>query len=56
MEFARLPIISMVGVFVYAEVLDPAVFIGAAVIFAANFWNMRASQRAASRTTGSPLS
>jgi len=55
MEFARLPIISMVGVFVYAEVLDPAVFIGAAVIFAANFWNMRASQRAASRTTGSPL-
>lgn len=45
MEFARLPIIALVGVFVYAESLDPAVFLGAAVIFTANFWNMRASQR-----------
>ncbi|WP_323035682.1 DMT family transporter [Pararhodobacter sp.] len=45
MEFARLPIIALVGVVVYAETLDPAVFLGGAIIFAANFWNMRAGRR-----------
>ncbi|GAB4270715.1 MAG: DMT family transporter [Pararhodobacter sp.] len=41
MEFARLPIIALVGVALYAEPLDPMVFLGAAVIFAANVWNLR---------------
>lgn len=41
MEFARLPIIALVGMLVYSEALDPMVFLGAAVIFSANFWNMR---------------
>ena len=37
MEFLRLPVISIVGALVYAEALDPVVFIGAAVIFAATY-------------------
>ena len=49
MEFARLPIIALVGVAVYSEALDPMVFLGAAVIFAANFWNMRANRAVADR-------
>ena len=44
MEFARLPIITLVGMALYAEALDPMVFLGAAIIFAANFWNLRRSQ------------
>lgn len=41
MEFARLPIIALVGFWVYAEALDPLVFMGAAVIFSANYLNLR---------------
>ena len=41
MEFLRLPVIALVGVWVYAEALDPMVFLGGAVIFAANWWNLR---------------
>ncbi|MCB1398425.1 MAG: DMT family transporter [Rhodobacter sp.] len=43
MEFARLPIIALVGVWLYAEPLDPWVFVGAGIIFAANFLNLRNS-------------
>lgn len=42
MEFARLPIIAVVGVWLYGEPLDPLVFLGAAIIFTANFINLRA--------------
>ncbi|WP_068304637.1 DMT family transporter [Pararhodobacter sp. CCB-MM2] len=45
MEFIRLPIIALVGVALYNESLDPFVFIGAAIIFSANFANMRLSKR-----------
>lgn len=41
MEFARLPIIAFVGVWLYAEALDPWVFLGAAIIFSANYLNLR---------------
>ena len=44
MEFARLPVIALVGVWLYAEALDPLVFAGAALIFSANWWNMRAGR------------
>ncbi|NYS24904.1 DMT family transporter [Rhodobacteraceae bacterium 2376] len=44
MEFARLPVIALVGVWLYAEGLDPLVFLGAAIIFSANWWNMRAGR------------
>jgi len=50
MEFARLPIIAMIGVFLYAEPLDPMVFVGAAVIFSANFWNLRSNQSRGANT------
>ena len=43
MEFARLPIIALVGVWLYAEALDPLVFLGAAVIFVANYLNLKPS-------------
>lgn len=46
MEFLRLPVISLVGVMVYAEALDPWVFVGAVLIFAGNWINLRASRPA----------
>ncbi|MCL1627970.1 DMT family transporter [Roseibaca sp. V10] len=39
MEFFRLPIIALVGMALYSEALDPFVFLGGAVIFAANWLN-----------------
>lgn len=47
MEFFRLPIIALVGMWLYAEALDPFVFLGAAVIFVANWLNLTASTRPA---------
>ena len=41
MEFARLPIIALVGMWLYGEGFDPLVIVGAAVIFSANLWNLR---------------
>jgi hypothetical protein len=35
-DFLRLPVMAVVGMGLYAEALDAFVFIGAAVIFAAN--------------------
>jgi Permeases of the drug/metabolite transporter (DMT) superfamily len=49
MEFARLPIIALVGVALYGESLDPMVFLGAAIIFSANFLNLRLNTRRAAR-------
>jgi len=43
-DFARLPLIAIVGALFYNEPLDALVFLGAAVIFAANYLNIRASQ------------
>lgn len=41
-DFIRLPLIAVVGMMLYAEPLDPWVLIGAAVIFGANYLNIRA--------------
>ncbi len=46
-DFTRLPVIAVVGMVLYGEALDPMVFLGAAVIFAANFYNVRNETRAA---------
>jgi len=43
-DFARLPLIAIVGALFYNEPLDALVFLGAVVIFAANYINIRASQ------------
>ncbi len=45
MEFFRLPVIALVGMWLYAEALDPLVFIGAAVIFLANWLNIRSGRK-----------
>ena len=44
MDFARLPVIAVVGVLLYAEPLSPAVFLGAALIFAGNYLNVLGSK------------
>jgi drug/metabolite transporter (DMT)-like permease len=49
MEFFRLPIIAVVGVWLYAESLDPFVFLGAVIIFTANWLNISGERRAARR-------
>ncbi|WP_136443650.1 DMT family transporter [Pacificoceanicola onchidii] len=39
-DFARLPVIALVGMLLYSEDLDPWVFLGAVVIFGANYLNI----------------
>lgn len=39
-DFLRLPVIAVIGMAVYGEPLDPFVFLGAAVIFAAAYGNI----------------
>lgn len=46
-DFARLPLIAVIGALVYSEVVDSWVFIGATVIFAANYANILIESRAA---------
>ncbi|MFU8899753.1 MAG: EamA family transporter, partial [Roseinatronobacter sp.] len=41
MEFLRLPVIALVGVWLYAEALEPLVFVGGGVILFANWLNLR---------------
>lgn len=50
LDFARLPIVSVVGMLFYDEPLALLVFVGAAIILAANFMNIRAETRAQTRT------
>lgn len=45
MDFLRLPAAAIVGLLLYKEALDPYVLIGAAVIFGANYANVRAGSR-----------
>ncbi|MFO1141943.1 MAG: DMT family transporter [Amaricoccus sp.] len=47
MEFVRLPLIALVGMWVYGEPLRLAVFAGAALIIAGNLINLRAETRRA---------
>ena len=44
-DFVRLPMIAIVAMFLYGEPLDPAVFLGAAIICLANWWNIRSEDR-----------
>ena len=44
-DFARLPVIAIVGMLLYAEPLDAFVFLGAAVIFGANYANITYENR-----------
>ncbi|MDG1532615.1 MAG: DMT family transporter [Paracoccaceae bacterium] len=48
MDFARLPVVAVVGAMLYAEPLDPIIIFGAVVIFAANYINIRSEMRSTS--------
>lgn len=52
-DFIRLPVITVVGVMVYNEPFDPLVILGAAIIFAGNWINLRAETR--NRATVKPV-
>ena len=45
MEFLRLPVVALLGMWLYAEPLRPAVLLGALVIIGANLVNLRAETR-----------
>ncbi|MEM7270603.1 MAG: DMT family transporter [Pseudomonadota bacterium] len=45
LDFARLPVIAVIGMLFYDEPLVALTFLGAAVIFGANYLNIRAEQR-----------
>lgn len=45
-DFARLPVIAVIGMLVYHEALDFWVMLGAAIIFASNYYNIYAENRA----------
>ncbi len=45
MEFVRLPLIALVGMWVYGEPLRLAIFVGAGLIIAGNLINLRAETR-----------
>ncbi len=45
-DFARLPVIALVGVLLYSEPLELSVLLGAAIIFGANYLNIAAENRA----------
>jgi drug/metabolite transporter (DMT)-like permease len=47
MDFIRLPIATFIGILFYAEPFQMMVFVGAAIILAANFLNIRAEWKAA---------
>jgi drug/metabolite transporter (DMT)-like permease len=47
LDFSRLPIVAVLGMLLYAEPLDPMVFLGAAVIFGANYLNIVTESRGA---------
>jgi drug/metabolite transporter (DMT)-like permease len=46
MDFLRLPLIALVGYVFYHEPLEPAVIVGAVVVFAATWVNLRSSSGA----------
>lgn len=48
-DFARLPLIAVIGMLAYGEVVDIWVFVGAALIFAANYTNLLTETRAGRR-------
>ena len=46
-NFVQLPIMALIGILAYGEVLDPWTVAGAALILAANWWNVRREARKA---------
>ncbi len=51
-DFVRLPTIAVVGMLFYGEALDIWIFVGAALIFAANYLNIAQAMRGTSAAAG----
>ncbi len=49
LDFARLPVIAIVGMLLYDEPLEMAVLVGALLIFGANYFNVYVERRANAR-------
>jgi drug/metabolite transporter (DMT)-like permease len=47
MDFLRIPLIAVVGFLVFGEAIDGWVIVGAAVIFAGLYYNVRREHRSA---------
>jgi len=47
MDFVRLPLAATIGIFFYDEPFQVLVFLGAAIIMAANYFNIKSEQKAA---------
>ncbi len=52
MDFVRLPLAAAIGLLLYDEPLDALVFVGAAIILAANFMNIRTEYRQSASARG----
>jgi drug/metabolite transporter (DMT)-like permease len=46
-DFLRVPLIAIVGWRLYAEALDPMIFLGAACLVVGIVWNLLAASRVA---------
>jgi drug/metabolite transporter (DMT)-like permease len=46
MEFGRLPVVAVLGMLIYGEPLETAIFAGAAIILAGNLLNLREGRQA----------
>ena len=51
MDFLRLPVLALVGALLYAEALDPWVFLGGGLILLGNYANLRVESRRAAELT-----
>jgi drug/metabolite transporter (DMT)-like permease len=52
LDFMRIPLIAVIGWWLYGEPLDVFVFLGAALIIAGILWNLQSEAR---RSTGTPM-
>lgn len=50
LDFLRLPLVAVLGMALYSEALNPLIFLGAAIIFGANYLNILAETRGTRRT------
>jgi drug/metabolite transporter (DMT)-like permease len=46
LDFLRLPVVAVAGLALYGEPIEALTMLGAALIFAGNYWSVRAETRA----------
>jgi drug/metabolite transporter (DMT)-like permease len=51
MDFVRLPLVAILGIIIFGESLEVWVFVGAAIIFSANYLNISSEARKNRRLT-----